>query len=113
MTSADRVFIITSQNDLLIVGLFDFDSTLLTITPTYVKTFGSASNKMLGVSVAFTPTADAAYVTGSRSGNMAITKIMLSAGTSIFTFYVTSDGSSSNKIVTKAKFSESSGIITN
>lgn len=88
ITSSNKIYVFSSESNMLKVSAFTLDLTSTQISPTYYQSYGSATETFVGTSIAYTSAIDYAYVVGNINNLLSITKIKLSDGTSPFSYMV-------------------------
>ncbi len=78
--SNSRIYIVSSESNTIKVSCFTFNPASSSISPTYYRSYGSASVPFIGVVTVFDWTSDFIYVGGSVDDRPAMTKIAMSTG---------------------------------
>ncbi|CDW79941.1 UNKNOWN [Stylonychia lemnae] len=107
MTSSNTIYAINGESDKIMVSALQFDQTSNQITPIYYKSYGSTTNKLYGYDISHTAALDYLYIAGSAKQLLALTKIQLQTGISVYTYMIDNiSGNSALKALTKIKIYE-------
>eukprot|EP00347_Sterkiella_histriomuscorum_P002815 403366702 len=111
MSSANKIYLISTESNRVLVSAFTFDSTVTVITPIYYKSHGSASKPLVGFQMTIKSDRSAFYISGSCNQEPAFMKVKLSDGTTPFIYTVSNpNGSSAQQKLSLIALYEVSGL---